>query len=76
MRKAKQLVAEKSILSSPNCKEAMTSICVMTLNHVVSGKGFISVLGADGKREYIDKKDYCHAILRKTTMNSRYAMMD
>lgn len=77
--KAKQLVAEKGILSSPNPKGGMT-LPVRTeevknfylcddISRIMPGKkDFVSVLGADGKRVH-DKSDYCSATLGKPTMN-------
>ena len=65
--KAKQLVAEKGILSSPNSKGGMT-LPVRTqeevknfylsddISRMMPGKDFVSVLGADGKRVHQQKR--------------------
>ena len=67
MAKAKQLVAEKGILLSPNLKGGMT-LPVRTqeevknfylsydIRRMMHGKDFVSVLGADGKRVHQQKR--------------------
>ena len=87
VRKAKELVAEKGILSSPNPKGGMT-LPAKTEEEV---KNFylsdVIAMSCPVKRtsyqcwdvmvkECIDKRGYCSATLGKPTMNSRYTTMD
>ena len=81
--KAKQLVAEKGILSSPNPKGGMTlpvklktSIFVMTSAALCLGRRTLYLFWELMVKETIDKRDYCSATLGKPTMNLRYGMMD